>query len=244
MFNLKDRYMHLNRVFAIGLATAMLIVGVTFFAGDEKIQACSCGQLTPPDVAFNDANAVFTGRVVEITAPSGRELAVSPLETQIVKFLVSSVWKGEAYETLFVATINGSFCGYDFFEGAQYLVYTYDGSPDHEFWVDLCSGTGSLFDAQAWGYFDHLGEGQAPKPGTVAATPTPESTLEPIATPTSTPEPTIEPKPTPTPAPTVIVGNCNILAPSAHADFVVLPLGLVAGIAWFGFRKRSRSSDQ
>ena len=215
MFKLKNRYMHFNRIFAVGVAAVMSIVGVTFFAGDEKIHACRCIELTPSEDAFDGADVVFLGKAVEIAfATTGPTIDVVG-DPKIVKFSVGKAWKGTAYDTMFVATRNSLRCdGYDFTVGRQYLVYAH-AIPDHELWVDLCSGTSSAPNAQERGYLDHLGEGWTPEPGSIAPTPTP------IPSPTPTPSPS--PIPSPTPMPTATGGNCNILAPSAHADFVVKP---------------------
>ena len=68
MFKLKNRYMHFNRIFAVGVATAMSIVGVTFFAGDEEIHACSLWpSLHRQMLRLTMLMLSLLGRVVEIT---------------------------------------------------------------------------------------------------------------------------------------------------------------------------------
>ena len=78
----------------------------------------------------------------------------------LVEFLVSEVWKGQPYETMFVTTRrSGASCGFDFVLGQRYLVYA-----DEENMAWLCNRTKSLRYADE--DFDALGKGTEPTPGT------------------------------------------------------------------------------
>ncbi len=247
MFKLKNRYMHFNRIFAVGVAAVMSIVGVTFFAGDEEIHACTCLNSSPAE-ALAQADAVFSGTVINIDEQPTDD---DDLYYLVFELLVDSVWKGPVKETIFVA--SGAYrsfvtsCDFRLRKELSYVVYAYGGPNSLE--VRSCSRTIEI--DYAYEDLEALGEGTVPEPDTVVdpwkppATPTPNAIALPISTPIppARPTATLTPAPSLTSTPTATGANCNILASSAHADFVVLPLGLVAGVAWFGFRKRSNRRD-
>ena len=102
---------------------------------------------------------VFAGEVVAIQGLTrtnvflSRERVISDsadTEELLVELRVSTIWKGPAYETIFVTTRrDGGSCGFNFKEGQEYVVYAYahgflEGPPT----VSYCSRTRSFDQAQ------------------------------------------------------------------------------------------------
>ena len=254
MFGLKNRRIPFKWVFAIWLVAVMSIIGVTIFTGDDEIQASRCFWLSP-DIEFSNAATVFAGEVVASRRVESGWRGFDFDHHYEIEFLVDVVWKGQRYETLFVYTLpddswlNGGVDDW-FKEGLEYVVYSGDTNPVRA-WA--CDRIPLISDAEE--DLEFLGKGMKPDPGSVSPTWTPplESTPEPTptSTPVSTPTPiesTLTPTTTPaapsTPSPQnkseIASSGCNRLARSSYTDFGALPLGLVAGIAWFGFRRRRR----
>ena len=94
--------------------------------------ACSCAPSTP-DEHFNDADVVFTGKVLQIEQNWNREYEV--------KFEIEQRQKMEDDEkTVIVRTaLTDAECGYIFQTGLTYVVYA--GLQDDRLYTDLCSGT-------------------------------------------------------------------------------------------------------
>ena len=144
-----------------GLAAALLAL----LAGAEPAHACYCGPSGSPAEALERADAVFAGEVtsVKFSGASPYRLSSSALVT--VEFRVTRVWKGPRWPTLTVETERSEIsCGYEFKEGQNYIVYTWEGSR-----TGLCTRT-----APAWMAFADLvalGPGQWPEasPDTKAA---------------------------------------------------------------------------
>jgi hypothetical protein len=118
--------------------------------------ACSCSVLTPTD-AYEQADAVFEGRVVEVRAPAadaGGHGASRSVRLQVVR-----AWKGIAGEQVEVATAVGSTaCGYDFVAEQSYFVYA--ANRDGKLAVSLCSRTRPM--AEAGDDLRRLGMGATP----------------------------------------------------------------------------------
>ncbi len=205
---------HLARFVLIATAVVLWI-----FSTSGHVYACSCGLPSPPSEEFDDAVVVFKGRVVAIhnITPKG-VLSIDPTDHQLAEFRVGAVWKGPAYETMFVRTYLawGGGCGYPFREGQEYVVYA--TSYVHEApSTGLCTRTQRTDSEHVSEDLDWLGEGQAPKPGTSASpppspTPTYTPTPTPLPTPVYTPTPT--PAPTPAPTPSPVATNTPEPAPS------------------------------
>ena len=235
MFKLKNRRMPFNWVFAMGLATAMSIIGVTIFAGDDETHACSCIWRSPSE-AMSNSTVVFSGEVL-----GKRRIESGWFEFDHyyeIEFRVNVVWKGMVNEVSFIYTLpDSSSCGgWPWFEEEQeYVIYARYNNPVQVF---LCDHILVMSEAQE--DLEFLGEGMKPDHGSVSPTwapplePTPEPTPTPTSTPVSTPTPTMQNESEATGR------GCNLLARSSYTDFGALPLGLVAGIAWFGVRKRRR----
>ena len=142
---------------------------------------------------------------------------------------------------MFVST--GGECGVSqstFSKGESYLVYSRgsSGLPSVAF-----LGCGTLRASDATGHFEFLGVGRAPEQGSAAPIPPtcPTSTPTIAPNPIDTPVPTLTPTNTPmSPQPPTSTGSCNILAESNAVPLDAAPLALIAGIAWFGIRRRWR----
>jgi len=109
---------------AIALLSA-IIVGLSIGSS-----ACSCAPPPAANVALNEADAVFAGRVIELrlVPQFGRDPASSFLVEDLeVTIAVHSLWKGEVGETqrLFT-TFTCCVCGFHFEIGEEYLVYATD----------------------------------------------------------------------------------------------------------------------
>lgn len=88
--------------------------------------ACSCTAPASPQVELENADAVFSGRVLSVE-PIGDRGAYRRLA---VRFALESVWKGvpEGEEVTVTTAADGATCGYSFEPGEAYLVYAY-GDP-------------------------------------------------------------------------------------------------------------------
>ena len=195
-----------------------------FFANTGQSSACSCGYISPSE-AFAYFPYVFTGTVirdVEIESPNADETSIGWIYG-IVALEVTAVWKGPLYETTYVTTkVNTNDregCGFDFIRGypgygKEFLVYAYDG------YVSMCSRTRLLDDAQE--DLDQLGEGRKPLPGTKGPLPgTPEFPPQ-----QSSDIEWVEPA----------SGGCHLGSATSDAAW----LGIMAGLVWFGVRRRPR----
>ena len=144
------------------LALVLSLIGLWFMMTPGQGYACSCVDPGSPSEALADSAAVFSGRVVSIDRSRVKQSSADPL---IVEFEVMTVWKGPADRRMHVTTpVNSASCGYSFLEGAEYLVYSWNGSE-----VYMCSRTRGLSGAS----FDiaELGEGQTLSEGATAPTP-------------------------------------------------------------------------
>ena len=244
--------MFFRSICVVGITLAVAIFALLQFTGGEDIHACVCVEIDPAE-AFEKASIVFMGEVVvrgetrdfESGYCDGPNLVVERTSCGVphaVQFQVSTVWKGEVSETMFVSA--GGSCGYDFVEGETYLVYA-GGSADLP-WVQSSGGTVPISKAEQ--QLRVLGQGWEPESGSSGATPTPAPTiptgcLSAVTTdaPTSTPAPALVTEKTRPPAqPVSVSGSCNTVAASKVLPLDAAPLTLIAGIAWFGIRGRGR----
>jgi hypothetical protein len=106
---------------------------------------------------FETANAVFSGKVINVNTPvTGLIGGDDPVS---VNFEVYKYWKGSPLKNILIRTgIGGGDCGYQFEEGREYLVYTFER--DGVSRTNICSGTKLL--AQAEGDLAILSDGSAP----------------------------------------------------------------------------------
>lgn len=106
--------------------------------------ACDCLPPGAPGEELQQADAVFTGRVVGIRRAGG------PNSHQLrVDLTVRRSWKGVAVEQMSVITENsGAACGFDFHSGTEYLVYALWNRESGDFECSLCSRTAPVSRAQ------------------------------------------------------------------------------------------------
>lgn len=98
----------------------------------HSVLACSCVADYAQEKAFEDAEAVFVGRVLSIEKHRNtlRQLFTDDIAPsyRTVEFWVTEQWKGIDKNVVTVATgFGGGDCGFYFAEGEQYLVYAHDG---------------------------------------------------------------------------------------------------------------------
>ena len=223
MFKLKDRYMHLNRKFVVGLAFAISSTYLLLSVDPEPVHACVCFDPDSPSEAFSEATSVFVGKAIQVTnaswinTPETREDVTTRSGINTYEFRVGAVYKGARYETMFVNTwVGGSSCDYWFHLGEEYIVYAYDDDDYGGLWAHICTRTELAWAAQE--DFEELSKGSAPEPGTEAPRPN-------LNIPSSSGQ------------------SCNIFAQSATGPTDASLLMVTAGVAWFGFRKRSRRRE-
>ncbi|MBD7984383.1 hypothetical protein H9649_07315 [Sporosarcina sp. Sa2YVA2] len=103
------------------LILPFLILSITLFLWKPTdAVACSCIMPPPPDQALNEANAVFSGEVIEITD----NMKLINGNGRTVKFKVDESWKGiESGEVAITTGNNEADCGFPFEVGQSYLVY-------------------------------------------------------------------------------------------------------------------------
>lgn len=140
----------------------LLLLGVVFFfwlIGASQVSACSCPVPPPPGEALDQADVVFSGRVVNyIDQPEGPK--VSSADLVKAKFNVSKIWKGPQETTFVVSTARHSLsCGYSFEKGTEYIVYAFD--KDDGLITTVCTRTKPL--SRAKEDLAKLGQGKEPK---------------------------------------------------------------------------------
>ena len=107
--------------------------------------ACSCIPNPSPEEAFNKADIVFAGRVLEIKNADG-EAYPAALD---VRLWIERPFKGFFIETIRVRTArDGASCGFPFEEDERYLIYAHSDD-EGTLHVSLCSRTAHLRDARA-----------------------------------------------------------------------------------------------
>lgn len=114
---------------------------VSLLAAAPAAEACSCAPPGEPRAELEHADAVFSGRVVDVE-PGEQEHGFRRLA---VRFALDAVWKGlPAGDEVIVQTAEQSAaCGYSFEPGEQYLVYAYE-SESGELTTGLCTRNAAL----------------------------------------------------------------------------------------------------
>ena len=231
-----------------------------FLANAEQSLACSCVPPDSPSEELSRSAAVFSGKVIDVREYNDpNTTTISSTDPTTIEFEVHTVWKGPSFETMYLTTPrSGASCGFTFVKDEEYIVYSHDGSE-----VILCSRTALLKNATS--DLDELGKGTKPQPGTIAPVPvvtplpilhpetmvpTPVATAMPVQQPTNVPEPrptrtllssplpvwTATPTPQSTAANSQEGGGCGLGSATADATW----LGIMAGLVWFGVRRRPR----
>ena len=162
-------------IYALKLILIVLLSVSWLIVDAHPVHACSCGR-TDPAEALNRSEAVFSGNFVApkiLYKSVGRSPSLSNsyhlqaliqgmpesnVKTVVYEFKVDSIWKGPAYEYVFLQT--SGHCGAEFIQGNQYLVFARG-----DMHVDFCSSIPLHF---AKDDLKSLGEGEAPARGTRA----------------------------------------------------------------------------
>lgn len=152
------------------VALSLGLIGFLVAAG--QAYACKCAEPGSPTEELAKFDAVFAGKVVFVHHsydPDGK--TVTREDRSTIGFEVSTVWKGDVHETMYITTPpTGGSCGYTFVEGEEYVVYASDSHyGDDSYTAGICSRTALLSDAQA--DLDSLGDGEAPRAGTKGPAP-------------------------------------------------------------------------
>jgi hypothetical protein len=108
-----------------------------FFIAPAAVYACSC-MAGGPEHAFNNARAVFIGRMVgateRLTVRDENDKPVT-IEAGTVRFDVEELFKGSvsSESAVFIDSMDGTSCGpYGLKRGERYVVYAYDGGRDEK----------------------------------------------------------------------------------------------------------------
>ena len=133
------------RAWASG-AGAAIVVAVWWLVAAGTVGACSCLPRTD-DEAFDIADVVFVGTLEEIRVPDDLGFWSSHDSVRLL-FVVSDVYKGEAFEQQSVVTArDGASCGLGIDVGQTTLVFASTAEPGlaaGEVSSHACAGTRSL----------------------------------------------------------------------------------------------------
>ena len=89
-----------------------IVAMLSLFILTFQVNACSCIAGITPKESFDNSEAVFIGKVTDISVPLFEKSSLDSIE---VTFDVSQVWLGSDVKTLTVITAQGSAsCGYSF----------------------------------------------------------------------------------------------------------------------------------
>lgn len=126
----------------------------------SSVSACSCAENPGVEVALEQSDVVFSGKVGNVI----EKKQANGFLSKSVLFDVIHNWKGVENTQIIIATgLGGGDCGFYFIEGEEYLVYAYEstmyGSETLE--ANICSRTSKLSLAQE--DLTVLGEGELPQ---------------------------------------------------------------------------------
>jgi hypothetical protein len=109
------------------------------FLSPSSASACSCAGIEPVEKAFNRAEAVFVGEVVEIKEVT----TINGYQYKQILFQVETVWKGDNKTQIIVQTaMSGASCGIHFIKGSKYIVYAQsDEGSDNVLRTNICTRT-------------------------------------------------------------------------------------------------------
>lgn len=127
------------------IAPLIIVIAIAglWITNTRCVFACSCIMPGTPQEEITRSDAVFSGKVTQLTPAK----ALDGTEAIKVSFEVGQVWKGQIPQELLVETSSSSAsCGYNFESGKEYLVYAY--SNEGQLSVNLCSRTALLADSQ------------------------------------------------------------------------------------------------
>ena len=214
------------------------LIGIWLIVHPEQGYSLSCVGVGSPSEELERADAVFMGRVVSVSGVEEVHGEQTNVDSLITEFKVTVVWKGPINQTVFI-NIGGSY-GPGFVEGEEYVVYAYHSGRRTGLATGPCTRTTSLSGAME--DLAGLGEGTKLLEAAAAVTSQPMGASTPQPTDTPVPQATDGPVPGPTPRtpPDMTeTGGGRGLLPIAIGLSV---MGLLAGLAWCGLRKRRPES--
>jgi hypothetical protein len=123
----------------------LLIVGLFVLGGATRAEACSCASVADEE-AFANADAGFTGTLVEVITPGDAHSSADP---ERFVFEVDEVFKGDVAERQSVVTAQeGASCGLEIAGPGPFVVFARtesggitQGAVEGELYSNLCSGT-------------------------------------------------------------------------------------------------------
>ena len=103
---------------------------LTFILISNFSFACSCAELLPMKKAIQQADVVFTGKILSKESLTAKDGELSDyLKTQVnYKVLVTTMHKGKVKNkilTVLTGPASGGDCGYGFKIGSSYTIFTY-----------------------------------------------------------------------------------------------------------------------
>jgi hypothetical protein len=127
----------------------LVLIFLTVFSCivSQPALACTCrGAVEPPCTAYQKADAIFVGSVIDIAeAPIRSGDAFREL---FVQFSIEQHFKGVPGNELTVATITGTDCDFAFEVGERYFVYAYQDSVHKRLTTGVCTRTKQVTSAQ------------------------------------------------------------------------------------------------
>ena len=185
----------LRRLSRLAMIIAPLaVVGALVPAGPAV--ACSCAVITEGE-AFDNAQVVFTGELVEVRPPPPAAIVSSGAPERFI-FAVDRVYKGTAFDEQSVVTaMDGATCGLAISGPGPFIVFAHTGDGDWieqgvegELYASSCGGTRAVDVAgvpASFGAGAIPEEGSSPVGGATSSTvgPTTSSTTSPVDATTS-----------------------------------------------------------
>ncbi len=154
-----------SRGLAKRLGLMVLLDGFWYAVLPTRSFACTCPEPGSPSWAKAKSAVVFSGEVVAVREFERGDGTWHTMDPTTVEFKVQTLWRGNGYQTTYIATPrSGASCGFTFMEGIEYVVYSRDGRN-----ISLCSRTRPLSEAPP--DLAALGLGQPPAVGTMAPVP-------------------------------------------------------------------------
>lgn len=138
---------------------ALIILGLYLIGSfPAETSACSCAELPTVAEELEQSEAVFSGKVIEIT-----EKKAKGYMTKSVLFEVTNTWKGlEQSQVIITTGLGGGDCGFRFIEGQEYLVYANESDMygEKSLTTIMCDRTNTLSALQE--DLEFLGAGETP----------------------------------------------------------------------------------
>ncbi|WP_318614118.1 hypothetical protein [Sporosarcina sp. YIM B06819] len=138
------------------LLSLCLVIVLMLLQKPIPVAACSCAMIPSPAEGFSNAQAVFSGEVIDIKENSGYG--------KTVLFAVKETWKGTNETKVAIKTgYREMDCGIEFVVGQEYLIYANlsDMYEEQSLTTTICSPTKEL--GVATKDLAVFGPGQAPK---------------------------------------------------------------------------------